>query len=210
MLRTERSAGIWANLGFVAWIVYGYFARTSQWMNGALAGLTITAVILGMEYRRQSVKTMDCTSIAYFATVTLVVLADGTSLIQHYHLPFVWGIFALVAWITIFSGSPFTVEYAREQSPPEVWHHPLFHRMNVQMTIVWAMIFTVGAVLGTLSLYVGHVFALGFAVPMTGMGVGIAFSRFYPRRFAGIFAAESIATGRVADNSPSTKLVSQS
>ncbi len=210
MLRTGEAPGYGRTLGFVSWLVYGYFARTGQWMNGALAGVAITAVILAMEYRRQSVKTMDCTSMAYFAAIALAVLARETTLIQHYHLPFAWGIFALVAWITILAGSPFTLEYAREQAPPEVWGQPLFYRMNLQMTAVWALIFMMGAVLGVLSLYVGYVFTLGFAVPMVGMGVGIAFSRFYPRRFARVFAAESIPTDSIADNPPSTKLASQS
>lgn len=209
MLQTERGAGIWANLGFVSWLTYGYFAETYQWMIAALAGLAISLLILVMQYRRHSVKTMDSTSTAYFAFIVLVVFTGATPLLQHYHLPFVWGVFAAVAWFTLLIGSPFTLEYAREQAPREVWTHPLFRRMNFQMTAVWALIFTMGAALGILSLYVGHVFALGFFIPMTAMGAGILFSRFYPRRFTKVFAAESHATRAAADNSRATQLVSQ-
>jgi hypothetical protein len=205
---TERKAGIWANLGFISWLVYGYFAESSQWIEAALAGLAISLFILAMQYRRQSVKTMDCTSTAYFAFIALTASAGATPLIQHYHLPFVWGVFAAVAWVTILLGSPFTIEYAREQAPREVWTHPLFRRMNFQMTAVWALIFTMGAMLGVLSLYIGHVFALGFFIPMTGMGVGIVFSRYYPRRFAPIFAAESDALS-IAESRPATQLAPQ-
>jgi hypothetical protein len=45
---------------------------------------------------------------------------------------------------------PFTYHYAKKSAPPESWSHPIFIKINLIMTFVWAGIFAVGI---ALSLY---------------------------------------------------------
>jgi multimeric flavodoxin WrbA len=45
---------------------------------------------------------------------------------------------------------PFTYHYAKKSAPPESWSHPIFIKINLIMTYVWAGIFAVGI---ALSLY---------------------------------------------------------
>jgi len=42
---------------------------------------------------------------------------------------------------------PFTYHYAKKSAPPESWSHPIFVRINLIMTFVWAGIFGVGIAL---------------------------------------------------------------
>ncbi len=180
--------GVATKLGYVAWVVYGFFAAGDRWLNAGLAGVAIMVVVVAIEYRRRAIKLMDCTSLGYFAAETLIVLMSGTAFIQRYHFALVWGVFAAVAWLTIMVGSPFTLQYTRERMPRELWDDPAFYQMNRRMTEVWAVIFTLGMVLGEITMRYGHRLILGMIVPMAAMGIGVVFSRLYPRRYAARFS----------------------
>jgi all-trans-retinol 13,14-reductase len=195
----RNSGGVAPKLGYVAWIVYGLLARGDRWPSAGLAGVALMVVVVATEYRRRAIKVMDCTSLAYFAAETLIVLISGTAFIQRYHLALVWGVFAAVAWLTIIVGSPFTLQYTREQMPREIWGDPAFYQMNRRMTEVWAVIFTLGMVLGEFAMRYGHRLILGVIVPMAAMGAGVVFSRLYPRRYAAGFSR----AGRPAPSVPS-------
>jgi hypothetical protein len=195
----RNSGGVATKLGYVAWIVYGLLARGDRWPSAGLAGVALMVVVVATEYRRRAIKVMDCTSLGYFAAETLIVLISGTAFIQRYHLALVWGVFAAVAWLTIIVGSPFTLQYTREQMPREIWGDPAFYQMNRRMTEVWAVIFTLGMVLGEITMRYGHRLLLGMIVPMAAMGVGVVFSRLYPRRYAARFSR----VGRSTPGAPS-------
>lgn len=195
----RNSGGVATKLGYAVWIVYGLFAARDRWLNAGLAGLAIMVVVVAIEYRRRAIKLMDCTSLGYFAAETLIVLASGAAFIQRYHFALVWGVFAAVAWLTITVGSPFTLQYTRERMPRELWDDPAFYRMNRRMTEVWAVIFTLGMVLGEITMRYGHRLLLGMIVPMAAMGVGVVFSRLYPRRYAARFSR----VGRSTPGAPS-------
>jgi all-trans-retinol 13,14-reductase len=188
-----------AMLVYAVWIVYGLFAAGDRWLSAGLAGAAIMVVVVATEYRRRAIKLMDCTSLGYFAAETLIVLTSGAAFIQRYHLALVWGVFAAVAWLSIMVGSPFTLQYTREQMPRETWDDPAFYQMNRRMTEVWAVIFTLGTVLGEIVVRYGHRLLLGMIVPMAAMGVGLIFSQRYPRRYVARFSR----AGRAAPFAPS-------
>ena len=44
---------------------------------------------------------------------------------------------------TLALGRPFTLQYAREQVPPDLWDSPAFLHTNYVITAVWALAFAV-------------------------------------------------------------------
>ncbi|HEY1652732.1 MAG TPA: hypothetical protein VGG09_12680 [Acidimicrobiales bacterium] len=58
------------------------------------------------------------------------------------------GALAAIAFLSVVFAHPFTVDYARESTPPEVWHTPLFKHVNVVLTLIWGVIFGLTALLG--------------------------------------------------------------
>jgi quinol-cytochrome oxidoreductase complex cytochrome b subunit len=46
---------------------------------------------------------------------------------------------------------PFTEDYAREQTPPEIWDTPGFRRTNQVITLVWGGVFVGTAILGAIA-----------------------------------------------------------
>jgi all-trans-retinol 13,14-reductase len=114
---------------------------------------------------------------------------------QRFELPIVWGAFAIVAWITLLVGFPFTLQYAREQAPRDVWDSPGFYQMNVHLTLAWALVFTISTVLGALAMVVGYGLMLGVIIPIGGMAFAFIFSKRYPNRFIAQFEVEGRRSG---------------
>lgn len=181
----------WGLVSVVMWVVYGQLTGAGHWIDAGLVGLVIATVMVVADYRRGAVKVMNSTSVGYFLLEMMIVLFAGQAFMQRYHLPIVWGVFALVAWITLATGAPFTAQYTCEHTPPELWNGPAFHRMNVHLSVVWSLIFTLGAVLGAIAMVVGHVGLLGGVIPSLGMLVGLLVGSRYPKRFTAAFEAES-------------------
>jgi F0F1-type ATP synthase assembly protein I len=185
----REPSGALIKLGYMAWIVYGLLAGNDRWQSAGLAGVALMSVVVAAEYRRRAVKLMDCTSWSYFAAEALIVLVTGTAFIRHYHLVLVWGVFAVVAWLTLIVGAPFTLQYTREHMSSAARDDPAFYQMNRRLTVVWSLIFTLGAVLGAIVMKYGHTVPLGLIVPMAAMGCGMVFSRLYSRRYTARFAS---------------------
>ncbi|HVN88635.1 MAG TPA: hypothetical protein VMT61_02340 [Candidatus Binataceae bacterium] len=173
------------------WIIYGQLCGAGYWLTAGLVGLAFAIAIVAEEYRHHAVKLMNSTSVGYFLLEMMIVLIAGPAFMQRYHLPIVWGVFAIVAAVTLVNGAPFTMEYTREQTAPDLWNSPTFYRMNLHLTIVWTLIFAIGTVLGAITIVAGHVMALGVVIPTAGMVIGFIFGSQYPKRFAAQFEAES-------------------
>jgi hypothetical protein len=199
--QSQESTDSGRNLSILAWLIYGPLRGMGFWFAASLCGFAAMALIVMREYRRGTVKIMDLTSLGYFGTATIMAATPASGALQTYHLVIVWSVFAAVAWGTLIAGFPFTMQYAREQSPSEAWHTALFRRINVTMTLVWSSIFTLGAVLGAATLVIDHKVILGVVIPGAGMVAGFIFNNRYPKRFNDQFAATSIPSAAVGEAS---------
>ena len=113
----------------------------------------------------------------------LTIVTTGHDLFSIYRTIAAWGIFAVVAWATLVAGFPFTLQYARKRAPREKWNAAAFLPMNVIMTLVWAVIFTLDTILAALALRGRYVLLLGVVIPTLTLLLGYAFNHFYPEYF---------------------------
>jgi all-trans-retinol 13,14-reductase len=187
---TQSSGSAATNFGFAVWITYGVLSGSGYWIVAALGALAIASAIVAHEHRRNAITIMDCTTVVYFVFTLITTIAIGPWLFKNYNVFLTWTVFALVTWTTLLIGFPFTIQYAREQTPVEVWEHPLFTRLNVILTVIFGLMFTVNAVLGVLALMTGHVIVLGLIVPIALLISAIVFSSIYPKSYAERFAPE--------------------
>jgi all-trans-retinol 13,14-reductase len=178
------------NFGMIAWITYGVLSGSGHWIAGALAALAVASAIVAHEHKNHATKIMSCTTVGFFAFALVTTIVAGPMLFKSYNVFLTWSLFAVVTWITLLIGFPFTIQYAREQTPPEVWKHPLFMRLNVILTVVFGLMFTVNAGLGVLALRIGHVLTLGLILPVALLIAAIVFSAQYPKSYARHFAPE--------------------
>jgi len=131
--------------GWLPWVLFFVLSRVGLPAAGVIAGLLVALYpTVARAVRGLSVKLPDWTTLAFFAIATLSVLVDGSALLlfAKYCLVVMWILFAGMAWASILFGAPFTLQYARETTPPEFWQHPVFVRTGLILTLVWAGVFT--------------------------------------------------------------------
>ncbi|HEX4208776.1 MAG TPA: hypothetical protein VHY56_00165 [Candidatus Binataceae bacterium] len=184
-----------ANFGWIAWLVYIALAVMRHWLWALLAGAILSAVIVAIEYRHRAVKIPDATSLSYFALMLAVSAAIGTWLINGYNVMIVWAMFGIVFWATIAIGFPFTLQFAREQTPPAVWHEPIFIRTNYQISLLWAIIATVNAILGFAMHFSPHPLIVGVILPTLLMVFGFVAGAWYGKHVAARFPQVTAAAG---------------
>src|SRR3990170_2410617 len=176
-------------LGFTPWIAYWVLAGAGLRLAGLVAGLALALALCARDFRRGGITVMELAALAFFGANALALGVFGSDLLGAHDAVLVPATLALMAWITLAAGSPFTAQYAREDWPREYWEAPLFRRINALLTGLWGGIFTLNAALGAASLWwPGARFWLVLVVPQIAIAGGVAASilvpRWYPRRWA--------------------------
>jgi hypothetical protein len=147
-----------------------------------VAGLAIMLAIIAGESRTANLKIIDLTSLGFFVLALSLLLTAGGQVFNRYHIILVWGVFAVVTWATILVGFPFTLRLAQERTKREVLSELHFRPVHLQITTVWAAIFTLDTILAVVALGGSHVWVLSEIIPGASMIFGFAFSRIYLAR----------------------------
>ena len=115
----------------------------------------------------------------------------AAEVIGRYPGPLLYLVFlAVVGLPPLFGGEPFTVFYAKQDTPEEYWETDLFKTINLRMTVAWAGLFFLAGLSGLIpDLAPGlnlagwsHLF--DFAIPLFLMaGVGYWFNKWYPDHY---------------------------
>jgi len=58
------------------------------------------------------------------------------------------GTLCLFTWLSILTRRPFTLDYARQNTPKELWDHPVLVRTCYVVAIVWGVVFALNALFG--------------------------------------------------------------
>lgn len=169
-------------LSFAPWIAFSIAAHSTSLANAAFIafGLALAANVPNL--RRGRPKVLDVAGVAFFLVLAVAGLID-----HDLEWPKRWagvlgnGAIALIILFSIVIGVPFTLQYAREQAPPEVWQTPRFYAVCLLISWVWfaaMLVMTLGAALG-------HVWPempvwLHWAIPIAAFTAAIRFSKWYP------------------------------
>jgi uncharacterized membrane protein len=139
---------------FIPWIIFWVVADSrSTWEYGAIGALVASLVLLAPELRKRNVKMLDAATVVFFAAMTLagiIVSPHDGEWLDRWANTISSGVLGGLVLITL-PFMPFTEAYAREQTPPEIWHTPLFRRTNQVITLVWGAVFVGTAILGAIA-----------------------------------------------------------
>jgi hypothetical protein len=137
-------------VGFAPWIIYWVVADgPSTWMFGAICAV-ISALTLGVSAGRGGPRLLEVVTIVFFVAVTIVGLVLGANdrdWMDTYATTLSSGVLAVMSVISL-AFVPFTAQYAPESAPQEDWEKTAFRRTNRVLTLMWALVFALIAVLG--------------------------------------------------------------
>jgi hypothetical protein len=187
------------NFAWIPWLIYVVGAASGYWLWALAGGALAMLVVVAIEYRHHATKIVDCTSLGFFIVMLAAAFATGQWIIAGYNVLIVWTAFAVVFWTTIAIGAPFSLQYARERAPSSAWHHPIFIRANYRISLLWAVISTINALLGLAMLKSPHPIIVGIIAPTVLMVFAYAASDWYGKRVSAKFkdklAAETTIEG---------------
>lgn len=137
-------------IGFVPWIIYWVVADgPSTWMFGAICAV-IATLIMGVSAGFGGLRMLDIVTVVFFAGVTIagmVVGAADRDWMDNYATALSSGVLAVMALVSL-AFEPFTAQYAPQSAPRQEWEQAAFRRTNQVLTLMWALVFALIAVLG--------------------------------------------------------------
>jgi hypothetical protein len=196
--------------GLAPWIVLSVLIAPGRFEEASAAALGIAVLVLWLSRRRGiAIHLLEWFGVVVFVVYAVLGLVAPHSLISFLEL---WGgeitniLLALFAFTTLLIRRPFTLAYAKDETPQEYWDSPVFLRINVVITAAWAAAFAVNAVVGAIGDAVLHDsgnFWTGWVLQLAAIFAVVAFTDWYPEHATG----EAPSVGRLLDWLPTFVLV---
>lgn len=184
-------AGLLENpvVGMAPWIIFSLLVGPGRFEIAVVLALATTVVLIAagrIINRGSSWKLLEIADLVFFAALAVVGLlaSDSTrSWLETYA-----GEVSNIALFVIAFGSmairkPFTLQYAREQVDPAIWHTPAFLRTNYLITGVWGLAFLVAAIAGAygdLVLHDPNNIWTGWIIQILAIVTALRFTAWYP------------------------------
>ncbi len=140
-------------IGFIPWIIYWVVADgPSTWMFGAICAVLAT-LLLGVSVGFAGLRLLDIVTAVFFGAVTVVGLfvgAQDLDWMDTYATALSSAVLAVMALVSL-AFEPFTAQYAPPSAARQDWEEAAFRRTNQVLTLMWALVFALIAVLGYLA-----------------------------------------------------------
>lgn len=168
---------MWNNfvIPFLPWMLYIILVKSFD-LSPTITSLI--SLVLTLFFSWSSIKKMyilPITTLIFFSlSIILGVFDENLYFLKHPGL-FIYLTLFGISLISIIIKQPFTIQYAKEQAPPEHWNSNLFLKINYHLTLFWGIIFLVCSGLSFLSIHLdnGKGFLLVFTLFIQVFGVFI-------------------------------------
>lgn len=193
-------------VGLSPWIIYSLVEGPSRLeLSSALALGTAVAILCINWIRGGTPKMLEYSDVVYFTGLTILIAFASAGTRTWLEL---WGgEVANIALLVIVVGSilvrrPFTLQYAKEDAPPELWHEPHFIRANYVISGAWALAFFIEAASG---LYGDAVLRdsnnlwTGWIIQTLPMIVAAQFTIWYPNRLRALGEGRAASAPAIND-----------
>lgn len=172
-------------VGFAPWIIYWLVADgPSTWMFGAVCAV-VSALVLGMSAGQGGPRLLEVVTIVFFVAITIagmIVGAHDRDWMDRYATTLSSGVLAAMAFGSL-AFTPFTEQYAPESAPRQKWEVAAFRRTNRVLTLMWALVFSLIAVLGYVA--VKAPFSVDWTkavIPLVVIVGAVGMTQIYPAR----------------------------
>ncbi|PJJ00606.1 hypothetical protein BX264_0888 [Streptomyces sp. 2333.5] len=176
-------------VGMAPWIAMSVLVGPGRYelAVGIALALAVALVLVGrVRHPGTSFKILEVSDVVFFAVMAVIGIFASAG--THRWLENYSGEISNIALLMIALGSmavrvPFTLQYAREQVPRELWREPAFLRTNYYITGVWGAAFGVAAISGAygdLVLHNSNNLWTGWVIQIGAIIVALKFTQWYP------------------------------
>lgn len=168
-------------LGFLPFLLFAALTH----LLGVTSGLVVAAAASGLlvlrDLRAGEPKLLEIGTLALFAGLAALAAATGANWsVLQVRLYVDIGLLAIVL-LSLLLRRPFTLPYARQRVPQEVWALPRFLRTNMVISGAWALAFaTIGAADLLMLLRPDLPLAVGITITVVAMVAALRFTSWYP------------------------------
>ncbi|MFD8632584.1 hypothetical protein [Streptomyces sp. NPDC059533] len=176
-------------VGMAPWIIFSLLVGPGRFelaVGLALASAVALIVVSRLVNRGTSWKLLELADVAFFAAMAVLGLlaSEGTRRWLETYAGEVANIsLAVIAFGSMAVRMPFTLQYAREQVDPSIWHSPTFLRTNYMITGAWGAAFLVAAAAGAygdLVLHNPNNIWTGWIIQILAIVAALKFTVWYP------------------------------
>ncbi|MFI1281187.1 hypothetical protein ACH4U5_10585 [Streptomyces sp. NPDC020858] len=176
-------------VGMAPWILFSLLVGPGRFEIAvcvALAAVVTLIVLSRLVNRGTSWKLLELADVVFFAALAVIgaLASEGTlRWLETYAGEVANVTLAVIAFGSMAVGMPFTIQYAREQVDPALWHTPGFVRTNYVITGVWGLAFLVAALAGAygdLVLHNPNNIWTGWIIQILAIVAALKFTVWYP------------------------------
>jgi hypothetical protein len=182
-MSAEQFSRLILSTSFAVWVIYGVLQGIGHWPMAVAFGLLGIIGLLGLEFARHlKIKLLDWVMLAYFVIAAAATFLLHSAAFPAYSSVVVWMLYAAVTWVSILMDSPFSLQYARESSPPEKWGSPVFLQINRVISTVWGIAFSANLVMVAVATQPRYKsLLLGVAGPLLAVAAATIFTSRYTK-----------------------------
>jgi hypothetical protein len=172
-------------LAFAPFIAFALLERVSGVVPALCAAAAISAALLVRDWMSptRKVKLLEIGTLVLFGGLAVYELFVASSWsVLDVRLRVDLGLL-IVVLVSLAVRQPFTLQYAKERAPPEVWREPRFMHVNVVLTSAWALAFAAMVLADIMMIYVpGVPLSVGIVVTVAAVVGAFKFTDWYVAR----------------------------
>ncbi|MFE6908895.1 hypothetical protein [Streptomyces erythrochromogenes] len=176
-------------VGMAPWIIFSLLVGPGRFELAVGLALATAVALIAVGHlvnRGSSWKLLELADVVFFASMAVIgaLVNDGTLRWLETYAGEVANIaLAVIAFGSMAVRMPFTVQYAREQVDPSLWHTRGFLRTNYMITGAWGIAFLIAAVAGAygdLVLHNPNNIWTGWIIQILAIVAAVKFTVWYP------------------------------
>lgn len=171
-------------VSFIPWIVYWVVCGMGNRLGVAIP-LVISLILIIPQICKRDFNLMDITSVLYFGIATVATFAFNINIFVEQNGFIGYAVLFLMAVISVAIKQPYTFQVAKKDYPQSYWKEKSFLLVNNLITIVWAGIFLLNAVIFLF-------LSMPFTVILSNILIafGIVFSTIFPLKAPAYFISK--------------------
>lgn len=181
--------------GFSPWIAAFFITGAGLVRAGLVIAAILSAALIAHTFvTGERPKLLDWATLGAMTLFALVSFVVSDVFLEQWLNPMLNAALLVIMLGSVVVGRPFTLAYAREKAPPEVWDSPEFVHVSTVITYVWSgavAFMTIGAIVASTMMDsdAAAAQAVGLGTTAVALVFAFRFTAHYPERYAARAAA---------------------